>query len=78
MQIRSLSTANDRLFGRKGASTHSLNSFLLFSSGVLSALQNSWEATSLDICWLFHVALCGGLCCCATHFHIQLNAKAAQ
>lgn len=30
---------------------YTLNSFPLFCSGVLSALQNSWEATSREIHW---------------------------
>lgn len=69
MQICRLSTASEALFGRKTGQGEALliNSFSLFSSGVLSALLNSWEATSLEICWPVCAALCGGLRCCATH-----------
>lgn len=70
MQIQSLSTATEGCLVKKkgGGGLYTVNSFTLFSSGVRSALQNSWEATSLEICWLFSVALCGGFCLCATCF----------
>lgn len=50
LQIHDLSTAAaGRVFvGKLGPDT--LNSFPLFGRGVLSALQNSWEATSLEMC----------------------------
>lgn len=56
----------DSLVGRGGGGLYTLNSFSLFRRGALFALQNSWEATSLEICALFDLALCGRLRRCAT------------
>lgn len=49
--------------------------FLIVQQGVLSALQNSWEATSLEIHKLFHVALWGKLGCCATFFIVIVTER---
>lgn len=53
---------------------HTLNSSSLFSARVLPALQNSWEAASLEISSL-RVARCGWLCCCATRFTFICTPK---
>lgn len=68
MQIHGISSVAERLFSKKGGPLRIKQPIV--GSGVLSALQNSWKATSLEICWLFYVAFCGRLHCCATHTFI--------
>lgn len=58
---------------------YTLNSFPLFCSGVLSALQNSWEATSREIHWSASMWLSPQSALLLHNmFHIRLHAKAAQ